>query len=181
MLHYITKVGNEILTGRNSTAKQGHGFEGSQWVKLENTGGIKHSVLRKCGSVEEMIDRVPILCGKPTLSVINHRTLQGIHPIIFAQVGLLGFAVGAVPAFPVEDWYHVVSRFQIPHPFSHALNHTAVNILFLIKSNQVLLRLRYWRVKYYTIPRGFVTQNSRENTFGFILPIKGTNTSINRI
>nr|GMC99867.1 hypothetical protein Iba_chr05eCG9800 [Ipomoea batatas] len=109
-LGWIPRITALDDTGRNTATKQGHLLEWSEWVNFDEASRVEDSVFGESGSVEEMVDWVPIFGGKPALPVPRHHAFEGIHSELLAQIGLCGFAVGAVAAFPVEDRHHQLLR-----------------------------------------------------------------------
>lgn len=70
-----------------------------------------------------MVDWLPIFGGESALPVARHHAFERVDSEFLAQIGLVGFAVGAVAAFPVEDRDDMISCLQFRHAFSHAFNH----------------------------------------------------------
>lgn len=116
-----------IHTGRNSTAKESHFLKGGSRINLNDACRIQHRVLAEGWSVEKMEDRLPVFRRKPALPVLHHRALKWVHPILLAQIGLLGFAVAALFTFSIENWNHMIPFLQIAHPFSHAFHHSLIS------------------------------------------------------
>jgi hypothetical protein len=91
---------------------------------------MDHGVLTEGGGPDKMEDRFPI-DGEAGLSVPNHHTTIHIDPEKITQVALLRLAVGTLLAFASEDREDMVTRHQLGHTLSDALNNAVRKISFV--------------------------------------------------
>lgn len=110
----------------NAAAEQSHFVEGNEiGVDLDDTSGVEHSVLSESWGVEEMENRFVVWwSSKPGVAITLHDRLEWIDPKLVTYITLVWFAEDAVTTLPMEYWDHIISNFNIYHPFSHTLNYS---------------------------------------------------------
>ena len=140
-----------LTTCGDAAAEEAHLLQRGLGVDHDGAGRVKHGVLGEGGGVEEVVHRLPhpraaVHHGEPGAAIGSHGALEWVHAVSPAQVCVVGLAVRAGSALPVEDGDHMVAGGQVLHPFPHALHHSGLSVIggkaSCIRSPSIGLRIR---------------------------------------